>query len=131
MKFLFWLSALTWEFPQTLLALFIKIFYRNKVKQKEKYKLSKVFWLKANSSFGVSLGRFIFLDQRYKDRYTKKHEYGHSIQSLIFGPLYLIIIGLPSMIRCKFMDLTSLEYYSGYPERWADKLGKVKRSYHA
>lgn len=26
------------------------------------------------------------------------HEYGYTIQSLIFGPLYLIIIGIPSTL---------------------------------
>ena len=26
------------------------------------------------------------------------HEYGHTIQSLIFGPLYLIVMGIPSTL---------------------------------
>ena len=46
-----------------------------------------------------------FLD-KLKDEYQKEelskrllvHEYGHTIQSLILGPLYLIIMGIPSTI---------------------------------
>jgi len=29
---------------------------------------------------------------------TLVHEYGHTIQSIILGPLYLLIIGIPSSI---------------------------------
>lgn len=48
----------------------------------------------------MSLGLFIFMfGGRYiGDEETLKHEYGHSIQSKILGPLYLIVIGLPSLM---------------------------------
>ena len=50
---------------------------------------------------GISLGTYILMSTTsYKDKRnrTKKHEYGHSRQSLYLGPLYLIIIGLPSAL---------------------------------
>ena len=65
-----------------------------------------------NSLGSVSLGLFVFVSaepyftERYKGQIEKEelytrllvHEYGHTIQSLILGPLYLIVIGIPSTI---------------------------------
>lgn len=99
---------------------------------------------------GVSLGEYIILDPVYfnalneviiTENYfmkTVKHEYGHTKQSKYLGWFYLILVGIPSVIRNiryrinihkepgKISDLYNW-YYSGYPEKWADKLGNVKR----
>ena len=61
-----------------------------------------------------------------------RHEYGHTIQSLILGPLYLPIVGIPSLIwsvyyRRKCRRFPALQYYSFYTERWADRLGHIDR----
>ena len=65
-----------------------------------------------------------------------RHERGHQIQSLILGPLYLIVIGLPSIIgniinRIKYKYLKKYynpdSYYKQPWEAWADKLGRVVR----
>ena len=52
---------------------------------------------------GVSLGAFIFINGKRGDEYKKTvsvHEYGHTIQSLILGPLYLFVVGIPSFVWC-------------------------------
>ena len=57
------------------------------------------------------------------------HEYGHTIQSAILGPLYLPVIAIPSLIWANSPGLSRYRvrsgrsYYSFYPERWADQLG--------
>lgn len=87
---------------------------------------------------GISLGRYILLPLRYmnynKGSYiekTHKHEYGHTRQSLCLGWLYLIVIGLPSItwawLHSTFKRFKSVDYYSFYTEKSADKLGGVKR----
>lgn len=71
----------------------------------------------------VCLGQYIFAsanDANYEARIA--HEYGHSVQSLILGPLYLIAIGIVS--AC--IPYSSIRYYSVYTERWANHLGGVK-----
>ncbi len=84
-------------------------------------------------SGGISLGRFIILNEKYSgNELSIKHEYGHSIQSLYLGWFYLIIIGLPSIIRViiwGLLKLKSLDYYKGYPENWANRLGFSKDEY--
>ena len=77
---------------------------------------------------GVSLGLFFFCEPG--DRITA-HEYGHTIQSLILGPLYLFVIGLPSALWCnlkicrEYRRKTGRPYSWLYCEKWADILGDV------
>ena len=81
---------------------------------------------------GMSLGRYIFVteEQASMNDYVA-HEAGHSIQSLYLGWLYLLVIGLPSVIwnKCfeKYRQKHNISYYSFYTEKWADKLANVKR----
>ena len=88
---------------------------------------------------GVSLGDYIiFADYKYADDNSVKHESGHQKQSLYLGPLYLVAVGIPSVVRNIYDRLAHINwtvkeriawYYEGYPEKWADKLGNVQRVY--
>ncbi len=56
------------------------------------------------------------------------HEYGHTIQSLILGPLFLIIIGIPSALWAFFGGRKRKEkqipYGAFFTEKWANNLGE-------
>lgn len=79
----------------------------------------------------VSLGEFIFIcekgDTEHKSRLLA-HEYGHTIQSLFLGPLYLVVVGLPSVIWAGafggYRARKKRSYYSFYTETWANRLEK-------
>lgn len=86
-----------------------------------------------NYGGSVSLGMFIFLSSRPEEKSRRKvltHEYGHTIQSLILGPFYLFVIGLPSVVWAGLPPLARLRarrnisYYRLYTERWANCLGR-------
>jgi len=69
---------------------------------------------------GISIGAFIFLSDEIEIKEAGKyqilrHEYGHFLQSLLLGPLYISVIGIPSILKNKFI------------EGWADKWGKADR----
>lgn len=85
-----------------------------------------VYYVTSKIHGGVTLGEYIFLSTASaKKELTRYHEYGHVLQSRMLGPLYLIVIGLPSIIRAaigKYKD-----YYKFYTESWADKLGGIVR----
>ena len=76
----------------------------------------------------VTLGNYVFVGLNSDYRETVKHELGHTIQSKILGPLYLIIIGIPSITYCGlrrlFSSLRKKNYYDFYTERWANNLSK-------
>ncbi len=96
------------------------------------------------SKTNISLGMFIFITDEL-DFYEKRencyfaaelserllvHEYGHTIQSLLLGPLYLVIIGIPSMLwgvlpYCnKKRKDEQISYCSFFTEKWANHLGE-------
>ena len=123
------------QLPQNIAGLITIAFIGASKVENNKYKDAAIWFTKYN--IGVSLGRYIIINNRYKgnNRYidynqnTIKHEYGHCIQSKILGPLYLIIIGIPSGIH-NILDRkgkTKNDYYDYWCEKWADKLGGVVR----
>ena len=92
----------------------------------------------------VSLGMFVFVTNepyfydKLKKDYTMEelsgrllvHEYGHTIQSLILGPLYLIVIGIPSTLwgflpyYNQKRKTEQISYFSCFTEKWANALGE-------
>ena len=120
-----------WQFLQNLLGLVIV-----NVLQPERSFLfgdgDRLAWLYYSSRMrgGISLGQYIIVNDKYKDYKgdTEKHEYGHYLQSRYLGPLYLLVIGLPSLLWAAWWnERRGVSYYSFYTEKWADRLGKVKR----
>ena len=70
---------------------------------------------------GISLGCFSFLGIYTSKRETAvAHELdGHTVDSKIWGPLYLLVIGIPSILNA-WIGFTKC-YYNFYTERWANK----------
>lgn len=69
---------------------------------------------------GVTLGKYIVASNNW----YLLHEYGHTIQSKILGPLYLIVIGLPSIFHAALHTYLckNKNYYHFWTEKWANKL---------
>ena len=88
---------------------------------------------------GLSLGLYIFMKDNHKNKKwtynTRIHEYGHTWQCLLLGPLYWVVIALPSFIWCncfaKYREKNNVSYYKLYCESWANNWGekgsKMKR----
>lgn len=124
----YWILQCTWGGIQTMagLALFLK------------HRHCPHRWFRGalhtgwDSRGGISLGMFIFTP-KLKGQEGEKllvHEYGHTFQSLFLGPLYFLVIGIPSIIWCRagyFRRLRArkgLPYAAFYTERLADWLGE-------
>lgn len=81
---------------------------------------------------GLSLGLFIFTpSERYRtSQPIRVHEYGHTIQSLMLGPLYLLVVGaisftwanLPYFVKRRRARGTP--YTACFVESWASRLGE-------
>ena len=115
-----------WQLPQNIVGLFIRLIYTEEVK----HTVAGIqFWYCKSFSGGISLGNMVMIGSKYE--LTVRHEYGHQIQSKILGPLYLLVIGIPSIVWAglygSVIKYTHNGYYKFYTESWADKLGKVKR----
>lgn len=86
----------TWGLPQTLAGAALYLAHR-KDRHFDYNGAKATVWDKDS---GVSLGKFIFVPKKKDgtaDSFLLDHEYGHTLQSLILGPFYLLFIGAPSM----------------------------------
>lgn len=117
-----------WGMPQTLLgfAVFLCLYKQPHYR----YRGAVVTGWKKRT--GLSLGLFLFVPEGTSGKDFLVHEYGHTIQSLILGPLYLLVIGLPSVVWCNlpwcvtFRRKRKISYYAFYTEWWANRLGERK-----
>lgn len=130
MRILFFIVFWTWCLLQSFLGLCVYLYVCLFDRKKVGVRLGNGSLLVRSTrlSGGVSLGYFIFSTREYFD----KHEQGHQIQSFMLGPLYLIVIGLPSIIWAGFFEgyrkKNNVSYYSFYTEKWADKCSGINRS---
>jgi len=139
-KLLYVLWQLTWGILQSALGLAVFIAH---IRDRHYVYHGAVITEWADKA-SVSLGMFVFVTKepyfydKLKDEYTAQelserllvHEYGHTIQSLILGPLYLIVIGIPSTLWGFLPSLNQkrktegLSYFSFFTEKWANSLGE-------
>lgn len=124
-----------WQLPQNLLGLLLSIILGYEIKIDFlghcHHLPASLLFFNSRIKGGISLGRYIIMTCRYlTDHNSWYHERGHSIQSIILGPLYLLVIGLPSLLWAAFYRNNEADpngYYRFFTEKWADKLGGVKR----
>ena len=112
-----------WQLPQIIVGWIYYTYLLNKgmILAIEKYNGIRIYT--KQSSGCVSLGIFIFVSHRATTD-VMRHEYGHTRQSLMLGPLYLIIIGIPSILWAVTHKTLApnKSYYWFYTEHWANKL---------
>ena len=136
-RFLYGLWQWTWGLPQTLAGLVLFIIYRKR--RHVRYHGAVVtFW---DKPYSVSLGMFLFvsrlpfrdrrgvLPEKEMPRRLLVHEYGHTIQSLLLGPLFLPVIGLPSVLWAGLpvfqrMRDRGTPYSRCFTESWANRWGE-------
>ena len=140
-KILYWFWSLTWgallSIPGLLVALFLIIFMHKSIKI---HKNGYSFIIEVGGNWGgfnlgvVSLcGGYttIYSDDEWF-QHTRRHEFGHSLQNLIFGPLMPFIVTLPSVVRYHYQNyrskrgLPNREYdeiwFEGTATKWGTKL---------
>lgn len=115
-----------WQFPQ-MLAAWIWYLVRKKSILYNSVGNFYTVYVGANRG-GVTLGDKIFISKCYHGEYLNMiiaHESGHVKQSLYLGPLYLIVIGIPSILWAwsHRWIAPKKSYYDFYTEAWANKLG--------
>lgn len=132
--FLYRLCQCSWGLLQTLCG--FVVFLANRSAPHFAYRGAVI--TRWGSKASVSLGMFVFVaGEAFSAKANSQmglrllvHEYGHSIQSLILGPLYLPVVGLPSLLWARLpvfvhaRQKNRISYFSFYTEKWADRLGE-------
>lgn len=124
-RILYYLLQWTWGIIQNVIGLLLWLFLLIKDSNRNIRVFNGAIVTRWNDKGSMSLGMFIFLGR--DDLRIIVHEYGHSIQSIILGPFYLLIIGIPSYIWCnlfiEYRKNNGIKYCEFYPEKWANILG--------
>lgn len=110
----YWLVQLTWgavmTIPGLLVTCFCILFLHGKVHRNG---YSYIVEIGGNWG-GLNLGAVslcggyttICPDEDWFE-YTRRHEFGHSLQNMMFGPLMLFIVEIPSVIRYHYQNARS------------------------
>lgn len=129
----------TWGILQNLIGFGIFLWH---IKGRHFFYHGAVATVWESETFSLGMGMFIFMRRpREGEDITEipkngdffrviVHEYGHTIQSIILGPLYLPVISIPSGLWCNlplaagYRRKNKVSYYDFYTEKWADDLGR-------
>lgn len=123
-----------WQAPQNLLGLILIACY--KPERTHTMENGNQIHFSTRMNGGISLGKYSIVNVgHYRHdineslkRDTVRHEtIGHAKQSLYFGWLYLIVIGLPSIVHAALCKCKNHSYYDMWFEKWADKIAGIKR----
>ena len=106
-------------FPGLLITLFCIIFLKGKVHRNG---FSYIVEIGGNWG-GLELGAVALCGNYSKTNkeafdHVRSHEFGHSVQQLIFGPLQLFVIGIPSAVRYWYFRLTPNKPHQDYDYVW-------------
>lgn len=117
-----------WELPQNIVAILWFLLNKEHIVKEDTDRYYSLYIYRRKGA--VTLGKSIFMSVGYSGEHkwiVVAHEYGHTRQSRILGPLYLIIVGLPSLIWASIHTVFKLkqDYYSFYTERWANRLAGI------
>lgn len=132
---LYYVLQWTWAIIQNIAGL--ALFCANITKKHYRHKGALVTeWNYPRGSVGLGMFIFVSVPKGGADRAAVEkvicHEYGHTLQSIILGPLFFVVIGLPSLIWCalpcfvNYRKRKNVSYYWFYTERWANSLAKIK-----
>ena len=124
MRLVFWLIQWTWGLVQNVLGALLTLAL---IRRPRTRFLGAVVthWPLWGS---MSLGMFLFLGR--DEQSVLVHEFGHAVQSCILGPLYLPVVGLPSLLWAtlpvcrRLRTRRHISYYAMYQEAWANHLGQ-------
>ena len=143
----------TWGLPQTLAGSLLYLAHRKDAHFDYNGARATVW----DKDAGVSLGKFIFVPKKSRgampghharaagdinrpedlaDSFLLDHEYGHTLQSLILGPFYLLFVGAPSLLWNRLPHFrrkrkrTGKSYYSAPFESSANRLASKAMHRH-
>ena len=131
-KFVFYLIQWTWGLSVNLVG-GIAYLICTKIKgyRWQHFGYARIVYMPWNAG-GLSMGLFIFMKDQHKNKKwthdVRIHEYGHTWQCLLLGPLYYPVIALPSVIWCNcfrgYRQKNNVAYGKLYCEGWANAWGR-------
>ena len=128
----YWLLQLSWGLIQNVVGFGIFLVLHILDFKREKHFYHGAIVTMWKYPFSMGCGMWIFLGHKGKNvEKVLVHEYGHTIQSIILGPLFMPVVAIPSLtwaftpVFVKYRRKTGYLYTDFYCEAWANNLGKL------
>ena len=116
-------ALVIWQLPQFLISLVMLPFLGKKKLVADRH--FNFCWMAEKMQGGISLGPFAFVSPGLCSAESIAHEVdGHTKDSKIFSWLYLLVIGLPSILNAMFKFTKC--YYDFFPEKRANRFAKLE-----
>jgi len=95
---LYYILIFTWGLPLTLLGLLLTIFLLpfGKIRR---YNYIYYIELNTNGRWGFAMGNMFVVSHPNTSLMVKSHEFGHTVQNAILGPLMILLVAIPSVVR--------------------------------
>lgn len=116
---IYYLLSFTWGIVMTIIGLLVSLVLLF-ISTPIRYNLTYYFQL-GEYWGGITLGMMFITDKRPGT--IPDHEFGHTVQNCIYGPLFPFLIALPSLIRANFIPYS--DYDAIWFEKSATKIGKM------
>ena len=122
----------TWGIIQNIMGVFLTLFWRLKNPGAGMGRYHGAVLTKWPKKSSMGLGMFIFFGHEGAPDADNvlSHEFGHTVQSAVLGPLFLFVIGIPSYLWANlrpfvnFRHKRGIPYVSLYCEKWANIWGE-------
>ena len=119
----YWVISLTWGLPLNLMgfaaaACLMLVGYRP---QKNIY---GYYFIVGKNWGGFNMG-VISIVSEHPSTHTLHHEFGHSIQTCIFGPFIFFFIAIPSVIRYWYRRFNPNKQHPPYDYAWFEWLATM------
>lgn len=105
-KVLFYILQFTWGLLMNLVGLTVSLAML--ISGHKPRKFGNCWYFIVGKCWGGCNMGVCFLTDQLDDPDIKKHESGHSLQNIIWGPLFIFVIGIPSSLRYLYREF---KYY--------------------
>lgn len=119
---LFYILSFTYGLPMTLIGCVGALFML--VTLHKPFVFERCLCFRVGRYSGCSLGIFIFIGGEFKEELLV-HEFGHSVQNCLYGPLMPFVVALPSFVRFHYRRIKKFVFHqrltSDYESIWFEK----------
>lgn len=123
-RWLYYLMACTWGIIMTILGLIITLILGIvKIFIPKKIIFERYYWIYSITVGpewwgGCEMGLMFLRDHNSSVNYINPHEFGHTFQNCLLGPLFPFIVAIPSAIRYWLREIFPKKIWAPYDSAW-------------